>query len=104
MATRRRRVVWALRARRAVDDALTYIADDSPQAAADLAARVIERAESLATLSERGRIVPELADPALRELIVGPYRLLYEVHGSEVWIVGFLHGRQDFGTWRRGQS
>jgi plasmid stabilization system protein ParE len=82
MATRRRRVVWALRARRAVDDALTYIADDSPQAAADLAGRVIERAESLATLSERGRIVPELADPSLRELIVAPYRLLYEVHGS----------------------
>jgi plasmid stabilization system protein ParE len=105
MATRRRRVVWALRARRAVDDALTYIADDLPQAGADLAARVIERAEGLATLSERGRIVPELADPSLRELIVvAPYRLLCEVHRSEVWIVGFLHGRQDFGTWRRGQS
>jgi plasmid stabilization system protein ParE len=68
-------VVWALRARRAVDDALTYIAHDSPQAAADLAARVIERAESLATLFERGRIVPELADPSLYEPIVGPYRL-----------------------------
>jgi plasmid stabilization system protein ParE len=104
MATRRRRVVWALRAQRAVDDALAHIAEDSPQAAADLAAQVTDRADSLATLSERGRIVPELADPSLRELIVGPYRLLYEVHETEVQIVGFLHGRQDFGTWHRSQS
>jgi plasmid stabilization system protein ParE len=86
-----------------VDDALTYIAQDSPRAAANLAVQVIERADSLALLSERGRIVPELEDPTLRELIVGPYRLLYEVHDVEVRIVGFLHGRQDFTTWRRDQ-
>lgn len=60
--------------------------------------RVIERADSLAELSERGRIVPELGDPSLRELLVNPYRLLYEVDEREVCIVGFLHQRQDFGS------
>lgn len=101
MAPRRRDVVWALRARQALDDALTYIANDSPQNARDLAARVIERAHSLAVLSERGSKVEELDDPDLRQLLVEPYRLLYEVHEQQVRIVGFLHQRQDISGWRR---
>ena len=63
---------------------------------------MIERADSLAELSERGRIVPELDDPSLRELLVNPYRLLYEVHERQVRVVGFLHQRQDVGSWRGG--
>lgn len=98
MAFRRREVVWALRARQALEDALTYVAQDSPQNASNLAARVIERADSLAEFSERGRIVPELDDPSLRELLVNPYRLLYEVHERQV-----LHSRLPASAPRRRQ-
>ena len=101
MAPRRREVVWALHARQALDDALTYIAQGSLQNARDVAARVIERAASLADLSERGSKVEELDDPDLRQLLVDPYRLLYEVHGQQVQVVGFLHQRQDVSGWRR---
>jgi len=96
MGPRRRQVVWAIRARRALDDALIYIAKDSPQNASQIAERVIERADSLATFSERGRVVPEVNDPTLRELLVDPFRLMYEVHEGEVRIVAFLHQRQLF--------
>jgi toxin ParE1/3/4 len=75
MAPRRREVVWAQRARQAVDDALGYIADRSPQSARQLATRILEQADSLVTFSERGRIVPEVADPTLRELLIDPFRL-----------------------------
>jgi hypothetical protein len=54
---------------------------------------------SLATLSERGRIVPELSDPRVRELFVFKYRLMYRVEERRVVIVAFLHGRA---TSRRG--
>jgi len=93
---RRRRVIWAERARRALEDALTYIAQDSPQNARRLAERAIERGDSLTTFSERGRIVPEVGDPMLRELLMDPFRLMYEVHETEVRIVGFVHQRRLF--------
>ena len=41
-------------------------------------------ASGLATLSERGRVVRELNDPAVRDIFVYRYRLLYEVTTSEV--------------------
>jgi len=100
MAARRRAVVWADRARRALDDALTYIAKDSLQNAGRIAERVIEQANSLATLSERGRVVPEVGDPVLRELFVDPFRLMYEVRETEIHIVAFLHQRQIFAPGR----
>ena len=53
----------------------------------------------MATLSERRRIVRELNDPTIRELLVFKYRLLYEVEDHGVLIVAFLHGARDFATW-----
>lgn len=96
MAPRRRQVVWAEHARRALEEALNYIAERSPQSARRLAERVLERADSLDTFSERGRIVPEVGDPTLRELLIDPFRLLYEVDERQVRIVGFLHQRRLF--------
>ena len=96
MAPRRREVVWAERARRALDEALTYVAERSLQRARRLAERVLERADSLDTFSERGRVVPELGDPMLRELLIDPFRLMYEVQEHQVRIVGFIHQRRLF--------
>jgi len=75
------------------------VAADAPETAAALLVRVLEAAASLAELSERGRMVPEIGDPGLRELIVHPYRLLYEVTARQVQIVGLLHQRRDFADW-----
>jgi plasmid stabilization system protein ParE len=104
VAARRRRVVWALRARRALDEAIGYVAAEAPETAAALLARVLDAAASLAELSERGQMVPEMGDPTLRELLVRPYRLLYEVAGDQVQIVGLLHVRRDFVEWERQQG
>jgi plasmid stabilization system protein ParE len=103
MATRQRRVVWTQRARDALDEAAAYVADESLSAAVDLIERALAAAESLSTLSERGRIVPELNDPMVRETFVGRYRLLYEVAASRVTVLGFLHGARDFDRWWRSE-
>ena len=58
----------------------------------------------LDTFSERGRMVPELNDPAIREVFVFRYRLLYAVADTRVTIVAFLHGARDFEAWRRSQD
>jgi toxin ParE1/3/4 len=103
MATSRREVIWTQRARDAVDEAAAYVAQDSPQRALQVVERALSAAESLATLSERGHIVPELNDPRVREIFVYRYRLLYEVTEFRVTVLGFLHGARDFNRWWRGE-
>jgi hypothetical protein len=58
----------------------------------------------LATLSERGRVVPETNDPAIREVFVFRYRLMYRVEEMRVIVVAFVHGARDFGAWRLSQG
>ena len=77
MGTRRRRVVWARRAQEALDQAIGYVAIDSPGDARSLLTRVLDKAASLDELSERGSPVAELEDDTYRELLVDPYRLIY---------------------------
>ena len=100
MVGQRRRVIWTDQARVALDDVLTYIAEDSLDGAQAVLEQALAAAEALATLSERGRVVPELDDPSVREVFVYSYRMLYEITESEVRILAFLHGARDFGKWR----
>lgn len=102
MAPRHRRVVWTVGARVALGEAIAYVAGEAPGRARALLERVLHSAASLADLSERGRIVPESDDPAVRELLVRPYRLLYRVNPGEVQIIALLHERRSFDHWCRG--
>jgi len=103
MAARVRDVAWAESARDALDTVIEYIAQDSRQAAVQVLDEALRAAASLATFAERGRVVPELNDPAIREVFVHKYRLQYEVGNSRVLVVAFLHGARDFATWRQSQ-
>ena len=101
MVGRRRRVVWTDHARDTLNEALAYIAQDSPDAASRIAAALIQEAATLVTLPERGRIVPELEDPTIRELLVRPFRLIYEVNPAEVRVLTVVHERRDTSGWKR---
>jgi plasmid stabilization system protein ParE len=43
-----------------------------------------------------GRIVPEVRDESVRELIVKSYRLIYEIRREGIVIIAFLHGARRF--------
>jgi plasmid stabilization system protein ParE len=104
MAARVRSVVWAQSAYAALDEVVAYIAQDSRQAALQVLDRALHTAADLGTLSERGRIVPELDDPAIREVFIHRYRLLYRIDADRVVVVAFLHGARDFARWREDQD
>lgn len=104
MARRYRKVIWTSQAHATLDEAVSYIAEDSLPAAQRMLDRVLNAASSLVTMSERGRIVPELRDPAVRELIIRPFRLIYEVHETRIEILAFLHGARDFAKWQAEQE
>ena len=101
MARRVRKVIWTETGQNTLDEAIAYIAQDSLTAAQRLLTTALDTAESLSVLSEHGRIVPELKQPDIRELMVRRYRLIYEVFDAKVEILGFIHGARDFAKWRQ---
>jgi plasmid stabilization system protein ParE len=90
-----RKVVWTEPAANDLLESVEYIARDSPAFAATLAQRICDAGDSLADFSERGRRFPDPAYPAFRELIVAPYRLVYEVEAERVIIHGVFHGHRE---------
>ena len=104
MVARTRRVVWGESAQAALDEVLSGIAEGSLDGAVRVLTRALEAADSLSTLAERGRIVPEIGESTLREMFVYEYRLLYRVREDRVVIRAFLHGARDFSKWRREQA
>jgi toxin ParE1/3/4 len=90
-----RKVVWTVPAADDLVAAVEFIARDSEAFAATLAQRVCEAGDSLVEFSERGRPFPDPEFPHFRELIIGPYRLVYEVEPERVVIHGVFHGSRD---------
>jgi plasmid stabilization system protein ParE len=68
-------IVWTEPAWRDLEQIIEYLEKDAPVYAT--VRRVHEAASTLGALPRRGRIVPELNDAAVRELILGNYRLIY---------------------------
>ena len=94
-------IVWSASALEDLVDVLENVAVYSPGTEDQLYEDLMAAAASLSTLSERGRLVPELHDQRTREIFVRDYRLMHEPHGDCVIIIAVVFGRRDFATWWR---
>lgn len=88
----------------ALDEVIAHISEDSMDRAGRVLTRALSTAASLSSFAERGRIVREVGDPALRQLLVYDYRLMYRVHEDRVVIRAFVHGAREFATWQREEA
>jgi plasmid stabilization system protein ParE len=88
----------------ALDEVIAYISQDSRDRAGQVLTRALDTAASLSSFAERGRVVREVGDPDLRQLLVHNYRLMYRVHEDHVVIRAFVHGARDFATWRQEEA
>lgn len=81
-------------ARRDLRDIVRYISVDSPERAVEFAGLLVSSTKRLADFPEMGRVVPELADPCIREIVVRSYRVIYRVdHGDcRIDVARFWHG------------
>lgn len=70
-----RKIIWSFEAAADLEAIADYIARDSSFYAASFVIEVREASRSLNEFSERGRIVPELSNPSIRELFIKDYRL-----------------------------
>jgi toxin ParE1/3/4 len=91
-----RRVIWTEAASSDLEEAAGYIARDSRFYAAAFVREVRAAVRSLRVSSERGRVVPELGRPEIRELLVRSYRLVYNITPGRIHVVALIHGARDF--------
>ena len=87
-------VRWSSTAREHIQSIARYIARNSPVYAERWADRILSRAEQIARFPESGRHVPG-AQPNVRELIEGEYRIIYLVQPSQIDILAVIHGRRE---------
>lgn len=87
-------ITFSSEARSDLSNIIGYIALDSPLAAERFSTSLIAKANKLCKHPWIGRVVPDFRQPCIREIIVGNYRVIYEVNELErrIEILRFWHG------------
>jgi toxin ParE1/3/4 len=73
-----------------------FIARDSARYATLVVQRIAAAIDLLASSPQMGRVVPEIGDPDVREIIVGAYRIVYRYRRDTVEIITIFHGARLF--------
>jgi plasmid stabilization system protein ParE len=97
-----RRVGWTEAALEDLSATAEYIARDSARYAGGFVREAFEASDTLTEFANRGRVVPEFEDQAIREIFLGCHRLIYQVTTDKIFILGLVHGTRDLAAlWRR---
>ncbi len=92
------KVEWVSVAEVDLKQIINYIAIKSPGNALHVLREIRQRASSLYTFPERGRIIPELQSHGIniyRELIEGPWRIVYRITDTTVYVLSVIDSRQN---------
>ena len=83
-----------------------YIARDSTYYAQQVVSEIMASGDSLIIQPTRGRAVPELNNPSIRECFIYSYRLIFEIHEPEreVHVLAVLHGKRLLSSLERFQE
>lgn len=90
------KIVWAPQAIQDVEAIRAHIARDSNLYADLVVERVVAAVERLADHPRSGRVVPELGDESIREVIHGNYRIVYRLRDEVVEVATVFHGARLF--------
>ncbi|MDD2603911.1 MAG: type II toxin-antitoxin system RelE/ParE family toxin [Desulfobacteraceae bacterium] len=88
------RIAWSPLAVERASEVVDYIAQDKPSAADNWIRTIFSKVEQLRSNPEIGRIVPEINERQIRELIYGNYRIIYHVEAKQISILTIRHGKQ----------
>lgn len=80
-------VRWSRRALEDLEKILAHIAQDNPQAAHDLRVAAIEGLEHAREFPKASRVVPELRNLMVREVLRDPLRLVYQIRPEELRVL-----------------
>jgi toxin ParE1/3/4 len=91
-------VLWSETAQNDLISIIEYISRDNPLQARKIFGEIRKKAESLSAFPVRAQIVPELQDQGItlyRELIIGPWRMMYRVSEDSVYVLSVLDSHQN---------
>jgi len=90
------RINWTLQAKDDLKNIADYISKDSVIYAKRQVIKIRKRTEILKTQIRSGKIVPEIEDPDIRELIEGNYRIIYKIISkNRIDILSVHHSARD---------
>ncbi|MCB9481279.1 MAG: type II toxin-antitoxin system RelE/ParE family toxin [Desulfobacteraceae bacterium] len=88
------KIVWSPLAIDRASEIAEYIALDKPSAAEKWINSIFEKVDQLEFSPEIGRIVPEVNNQQIRELIYGNYRIIYRIESCQISVLTVSHGMQ----------
>ncbi len=88
------KVYWSTLAVDNLKSIARYIAKDNPTATRKVADKLKRKAESAGRFPKRGRVVPEIGQEMVRELLEGNYRIIYRMNQDSVIILALFDGHQ----------
>ena len=89
------KVQWTDTAEGHLDAIYAHIALDSPAYAKRMVDRLTRRSQQIADFPLSGRRVPEYDIDQIREVIEGPYRIIYHIKPDQVDVLAVIHGAMD---------
>lgn len=85
------KIIWSQKAVYDLKDIVEFIAKDSKKYARITGNKLIAKPDILKTNPYLGRVVPELMNESIRELIDGSYRIIYEIMPDESISILTIH-------------
>jgi toxin ParE1/3/4 len=89
-------IIWTVSAYKDLQNIMNFIFEDSPYYAMSFYEDVMDKAQTLIDFPHRGRIVPELDNPNMREIFIHRYRLIYQISNNNLIITTIIHGARDY--------
>ncbi len=87
-------VRWTDTALYHLDAIYRYIAQGSPAYAKRMVDRLTRRSQQIAEFPLSGRMVPEYEMTQIREVVEGPYRIIYHIKPDQIDVLAVVHGAQ----------
>jgi plasmid stabilization system protein ParE len=89
------KVHWTKTAESHLDAIYGFIAQNSPEYALRMVDRLTVRSRQIGSFPLSGRRVPEYDLDQIREVIEGPYRIIYYIRSDQIDVLAVVHGRLD---------
>ena len=93
------KVIWSKVAKDDLKQIYKYISRDSKYYADQVVEKIIGKTEHLENYPHMGRVVPEINNDSIRELLVYSYRLVYQIsQDNEIQVLTLFHSKRRFPT------
>ncbi len=91
-------VTWSESSKKDLKNIHDHIALDSPLYAKKTVSAINKKAQILNSFPRMGKMVPEIMDESIREILIAPYRVIYAVaeNNRDVEVLSVIHGKRDF--------